>query len=270
MGLATKETASPANALNNGTDFLKTGVNHSDSIGHNTAQNIYENGDYLENNIDWHASESPWKANHILNLLNRNSVSFNTVTEVGCGAGRILQLLNKAMPEKSFTGFDISPQAADLWPRESSSSGNLRYRLEDFLNVEDCFDLLLLIDVFEHIPDYMGFLQQLSNRAQQFVFHIPLDMNSLMTVKGEHLQLRERIGHIHYFSKATALATLQDCGYKIVDWFYTKSYTLPEHERSINPLRKLLFRVNPDLTATLLGGLSMMVLAEPEHTASSQ
>ena len=261
MVLATKENPSRAHALTDKTDAHKTVGKLSESTGQNTEQTIYENGDYLENNTDWHASESPWKANHILNLLNRNSVSFNTATEVGCGAGRILQLLNQAMPDKSFTGFDISPQVADLWP--SSSSGNLNYRLEDFLTAENCFDLLLLIDVFEHVPDYMGFLQQLSTRAQKFVFHIPLDMNSLMNVKEEHLELRERIGHIHYFSKATALATLQDCGYKVTDWFYTESYALPGHERSINPLRKILFKANPDLAATLLGGLSMMVLAEP-------
>ncbi|MEL7331470.1 MAG: class I SAM-dependent methyltransferase [Cyanobacteria bacterium J06560_2] len=243
----------------------------------NTAQpasiasdNIYKNGGYLANNQNWHADDSPWKAQHILHILRRNGCSFETVTEVGCGAGKILEILQRTFSNRSFTGFDISPQAASLWP---STAGNtpsseenaesVQYRLEDFLAVEDCFDLLLLIDVFEHVPDYIGFLKQLQPRAQQFVFHIPLDMNMLMTIKNEHTELRNRIGHLHYFAKETALATLKDCGYKTVDWFYTADHELPGHERRINPLRKVLFRLNPDLAVSLLGGWSMMVLAEP-------
>lgn len=226
---------------------------------------MYENGSYLENNADWHSDESPWKAQHILSILNQNRLSFETVTEVGCGAGKILQLLKQAFPEKSFTGFDISPQVTSFW--KTVPANEVSYRLENFLETVECFDLLLLIDVFEHVPDYMGFLQQLRSRADRFVFHIPLDMNTLMTVKGEHRQLRERIGHIHYFSKDTAIATLEDCGYNIIDWFYTPSYSLPGHERSINPLRKLLFKIKPDLAVNLLGGWSMMVLAEPIKAA---
>ena len=109
----------------------------------------------------------------------------------------------------------------------------------------------------------MGFLQQLSSRAEKFVFHIPLEMNMLMIAKEEHLPLRERIGHIHYFSRESAASTLKDCGYKIVDWFYTADCELPGHERSINPLRKLIYRINPHWAVKTLGGWSMMVLAEP-------
>jgi len=225
---------------------------------------IYKNGQYLKNNANWHADEAPWKAKNIVNILRGNQCAFESVTEVGCGSGKILEALMQTYPEKSFTGFDISPQAASLWPDNCAEKSGVDYRLQDFLSVEDCFDLLLLIDVFEHVPDYMGFLKALRSRAKQFVFHIPLDMNMLMTIKGEHSNLRKRIGHIHYFAKDTALATLADCGYTTVDWFYTADHALPGHERRINPLRRLLFKVNPDLAVNLLGGWSLMVLAQPE------
>ena len=32
---------------------------------------------------------------------------------------------------------------------------------------------------------------------------------------------RQRFGHIHYFTKETALQLLIDLGYNIIDWFYT-------------------------------------------------
>ncbi|MEM9805446.1 MAG: hypothetical protein AAF959_09200 [Cyanobacteria bacterium P01_D01_bin.56] len=138
-----------------------------------------------------------------------------------------------------------------------------RYRLQDFLSVEECFDLLLLIDVFGHVPGYMVFLKRLRSRANQFVFHISLDMNMLITVKGEHPKLRKRISYIHYFAKVTELATLQDCGYKTIDWFYTGDHEILGHERLISLLRKPLFGLAPHLTVNLLGGWSMMVLAGP-------
>ncbi len=222
---------------------------------------IYQNGDYLSQNEDWHAAESPWKANHILNILENNKVSFNTLAEVGCGAGRILHELSNALPNKSFKGFDISPQAAGFW-QTLPESNRVDYALEDFLETDEQFDVLMAIDVFEHVPDYMGFLKKLSTHSKYFIFHVPLDLNMLMVAKDEHLALRNRIGHIHYFSQSTTVSTLQDCGYKVTDWFYTADCDLPGHERSINPLRKLLFKMNPDFAVKALGGWSMMVLAE--------
>lgn len=99
----------------------------------------------------------------------------------------------------------------------------------------------MAIDVFEHVPDHLGFLKQLSKRADHFVFHIPLDFNMLMLAKEEHTELRDRIGHLHYFSRVTAKDTLKSCGYQMVDWFYTADYALPGHERKINSLRKLMY-----------------------------
>lgn len=78
--------------------------------------------------------------------------------------------------------------------------------------------------------------------------------------------LRAGVGHIHYFTKDTALALLEDCGYTIVDWRYTASrLELPNQARSsrlIAPVRKVLHRLNPDLTVRVLGGYSLLVLAQ--------
>ena len=222
---------------------------------------IYKNGDYLAQNEDWHAAESPWKARNILKILQDNQIDFASLAEVGCGAGQILHELKLALPQKSFTGFDISPQAASLWANVPKSG--VDYRLADFLASNERFDVLMAIDVFEHVPDHLGFLKQLSTRANYFVFHIPLDMNMLMLAKEEHRELRDRIGHLHYFSRATAEDTLTSCGYKIADWFYTADYDLPGHERKINSLRKFIYRIRPEWAVKTLGGWSMMVLAKP-------
>jgi hypothetical protein len=79
------------------------------------------------------------------------------------------------------------------------------------------------------------------------------------------LWMRKNVGHLHYFMKDTALSTLEDTGYKILDYFYT-----PQHVDLAKTLkaqllklpRKMLFAMHPDLMVRLLGGYSLLVLAE--------
>jgi hypothetical protein len=80
------------------------------------------------------------------------------------------------------------------------------------------------------------------------------------------LETRRQLGHLHYFSKETALATLRDAGFDILDDGYTKSGvegpSLSTRGRRSGLVRRMAFRVRPDLAARLLGGYSLLVLAK--------
>ncbi|WP_428482771.1 class I SAM-dependent methyltransferase [Pyruvatibacter mobilis] len=224
---------------------------------------IYSDGSYLNENPDWHVSASDWKAQQIIRLLEKNDIAFRTAVEVGCGAGHVLLHLSEYFPGAKFEGFEISLDARKLWPKTSE---NRSYRLEDFTSSSGSYDLLLLIDVFEHVDDYLGFLRTIGDRSTHFVFHIPLDMNVQMLVRDRHTHLRKSIGHLHYFSKSSALETLDYAGYRLEDYFYTAgaleapgdNWTFKRH--AMNVLRKMMFKLLPDLTVRLLGGYSLMVL----------
>ena len=139
---------------------------------------------------------------------------------------------------------------------------------EDFLSQERNFDVLLLIDVVEHIEDYMGFLRSVRKRATFFVFHIPLELSAQQLIRDIQLHTRATYGHIHYFSKATALATLVDTGFHVLDYFYTnanKQYASIHSDlrmKMVNMVRDVLFSFSPDLTVKLLGGYELMILAK--------
>lgn len=229
---------------------------------------IYTTGKYLQKNPTWHAEDAPWKANHIINIIERNQISFVNLAEVGCGSGAILgQLRDQKYGGRKLVGFDISPDAEKFWPRYASES--VTFVRADFLKCAETYDLILMIDVFEHVPDYIGFLASLNDRARYFVFHIPLDMHAQGVVRETQIRARELRGHIHYFSKATALATLKDCGYDVIDWFYTatalelQSAALGPQTHVVNFFRRLLYPIAPNFAVNLLGGYSMMVLARP-------
>ena len=78
------------------------------------------------------------------------------------------------------------------------------------------------------------------------------------------MNTRKQFGHLHYFTKDTALATLTDCGYDIIDSVFTAVGA--ERGRGLKSLiakwpRRILAALNQNLAARLLGGHSLLVLA---------
>lgn len=228
-------------------------------------KNIYsdENSEYLSNNPGWHAEDSPWKAKNILKILNNNSINPKSVTEVGCGAGEILNQLHLSMPnDVRFVGHDISTDAIKI--ANGRRKDRLEFRQVDFLETNDSYDLLLMIDVFEHIENYIGFLRVCRSRAKNAIFHIPLDITVDAVLRNKFMSGRTFVGHLHYFTKETALATLRDSGYEIVDYFYTPApVELPRFRSTWSYLpSNILYKISRDLTVKLFSGFSLMVLTK--------
>lgn len=225
---------------------------------------IYKDGTYLEKNSTWHVEDSPWKANQITKLLLRNQITPETIGEVGCGAGEILKQLSSKFQSSDFYGYELSPQAYELC--KTRESDNVRYKNEDLIEDDVFFDVLLCIDVFEHVEDYIGFIKAIKSKATFKVFHIPLDISVQSVLRGGMMTARASVGHLHYFTPQTAIATLTDSGYCIVDNFFTTSFNeLPSQsiKSKIAKLpRKILYAISPNLMIKILGGCSLIVLAK--------
>lgn len=230
------------------------------------ATSVYTNGEYLAHNPGWHVEDSQWKAERILEMLGRHRLAPRTVCEVGCGAGEILVQLQKSLPDDcELWGYDVSPQAYELaLPR---ANARLHFRLGDALDDRSArFDLILLIDLIEHLEDFYGFLRAVRPLSEYKILHVPLDLSAYSVLRSYPiLDLRAKAGHIHYFTKDLALAALRDAGYELVDWFYPRcSLRLrgkPPRQKLLALLRAGLYKLHPDFTVRLLGGRSLMVLA---------
>jgi hypothetical protein len=229
-------------------------------------ETIYQTGEYVEKNPTYHVEDSAWKAGQVLKLIEKYSLAPRTVCEVGCGAGEILRQLQSRLPaDTQFCGYEISPQAFALC-RERANE-RLHFFCEDLIACDSTpFDLLLCLDVFEHVEDYFGFLRGLRGKATHKIFHIPLDLSVQWVWRSGPIMLeREQAGHLHYFTRETALATLRDAGYDVVDWFYTAGAIA--NPRSVKARlaswpRRLLSTLNQDLVVRVLGGYSLLVLAK--------
>jgi cyclopropane fatty-acyl-phospholipid synthase-like methyltransferase len=228
-------------------------------------QSIYVDGGYLKKNPLWHMDEAPFKIKQILRMIRKNHLQPKTICEVGCGSGEVLKLLQPEMDDTCrFWGYDISPQALEMC--KSRANERIQFKLADFSREETpFFDLLLVLDVIEHLDDYFGFLHGIQPKGDLKMFHIPLDLSvQALARRRGLLQRRESFGHIQYFTKETALETLKDAGYELLDYFYTPrciELTTYPIQKVLRLPRRMCFALHEDWTVRFLGGYSLMVLA---------
>lgn len=226
-------------------------------------EDIYTGHTYLEHNPGWHEEDAPFKAGKIAYLLKKNNISFKTVCEVGCGSGEILVQLAKEFKVKTWTGYDISPDAIRI--AKSKETANIHFDLKDITQKEDksSFDLMLVIDVLEHLNDYFSFIDQIQSKAEFFLFHIPLDM-CLWSLFREQILIesKQRVGHIHNFTEDFILSILRDHGFQDLDCIYTEPLFKPVKlkHKLVSFVRKSLFKIAPKFTTKTLGGYSILIL----------
>lgn len=223
----------------------------------------YTGGDYLAENPTWHEEDAPWKAKHIDAILKRNGLKPKSLCEVGCGTGAIIEILARSYPGMEVEGFEIAPAAYER--SLSRVVPNLRFNLGSPFGGEKRFDLCMAIDVVEHVENPFDFIRSMKAMSDWQVFHIPLDMNALATARGwVIMEARDKIGHLHYFTRDTALAMLRECGLDVVDSFYTP-WAIDQADKTWKKRlaawpRRIAFSLAPDFTVRAIGGWSLMVL----------
>lgn len=232
-------------------------------------EDMYTDGTYLELHPTWQAEDSPWKASQIDTLLKRNNIQPQTICEVGCGAGEILVQLSELLPDSTqFTGYEISPQAVEL--AQSRVRDNISFYLADLLEEPTApFDLVLCIDVIEHVEDYYGFIRKLRTKGTYKIFHIPLDLSARAMFSTKHLlERRASVGHIHYYTPETALAALRDTGYTVLDYMVRvkgidKKVKNPSYKTHVSVLgRRIVGKFDRGAAARIFGGGSIYILAQ--------
>jgi cyclopropane fatty-acyl-phospholipid synthase-like methyltransferase len=228
--------------------------------------NIYQDGTYLERFPDWLEQDSPFKAKQVIKMIKKNDLKPSSICEVGCGAGEILNQLSDNLPaDISFVGYDISQNAFEISSKKSKE--NLNFYLKDFTHEKNIsYDIVMVMDVVEHVEDCYGFLREIREKGKFYIFHIPLDLSVLTVLRSKLIENRDMSGHIHYFTKETALASVKETGYKIIDYFYTGMRVEMSNRgwraKLLKLPRKLLFSMSEDLTVRILGGYSLLVLAK--------
>lgn len=230
-------------------------------------ENIYtdENATYLQHNPDWHISDSAWKAMQIIRMLQNHRFPVNKICEVGCGAGEILnQLYQKLDKQINFYGYEIAPPAFNLC--KTREKERLAYFNQNPFESGDHFDLLLAMDVLEHVEDNYSFIKNCGKIAKYKLYHIPLELSVISIWRNMPIKAYNNNGHLHFYTKDTALAMLKQAGQRIIDYKYTAgALEAPKRKwrtKILRVPRRALYDFDKDFCVRFFGGFSLLVLTE--------
>lgn len=230
---------------------------------------MYASGDYLKNHPSWDIEDSPWKATKIVEILEEKNIMPTSICEIGCGAGYVMAELRKSYPQSDLFGYDIAEDASKFWSNHQPL--NIEFKIGDFFVLNQRkYDVILLLDVIEHLPDPLNFLSNLHGQAKYYVFHIPLDLSALTVfVEKSILEGRRINGHIHYYTKNIALSLLNESGYKILECKYSgAAFNAPRRTwktKLASVPRYLAYALNKDWGVRALGGETLWVLAKSKE-----
>jgi len=225
-----------------------------------------ENENTLLRNRHWVEEDSPWKAEKIFQILENNAVNPKSICEIGCGEGSVLvNLAHFFNQDVKFIGYETIKEDFNICKQKEEN--NIQFYHADLLKVDAYYDVVMAINVFTHVRDYLGFLSRLRQKGEFKVFYIPLQITLYTVLRSRYIQKKEFMrSHLHHFNKDTALGTLKGTGYQIIDYFYVSRYLdnpiLNIKDIFYNLPRKLLSSLNENLAAKILGGFWLMVLTK--------
>lgn len=199
---------------------------------------------------------------HCSSLLKGQEIK--TVLEIGCGYGGNLDALNKYITVEYALGVDFSKSAID-YAKLNFTSSNLHFYQTTTLDIETTvkeiqqiypnkFDLVILVDLLEHIPKVEHFLKTLSPLGEFFLVKLPLENNLLENYiypKKTYPSINHPNGHLREFDVDNVNQFVTHNGFAPIEaqYYATKlNYLFPKQCIPKKPLSKMVYFSSMALT----------------------
>jgi ubiquinone/menaquinone biosynthesis C-methylase UbiE len=172
---------------------------------------------YSDKAMEWRSVGAADKVNNIATMISSVNRPIESVLEVGCGTGRVLQQLASRHIGATFTGVDIGANRSSEIDEAASKA---KIALLDYdgkrLPFEDAsFDLVYATHVLEHVTDERGFLLELGRVARQYVYvEVPCELH--FRTSYEALQSSLLIGHINSYTFRSFTLKLETSGLRVI------------------------------------------------------
>jgi len=217
---------------------------------------IYSDGTYISSNPSLHAEDSAYKMSYVVKLLEKVSLNRSQINilDIGGGAG----LLGKFVCEWFVNrGYTVSAHALDLSEEmlELQKTNNPHIEktfIGDIAQLgEEVFDLVLMIDVIEHIENCEQFAHNLNKYTKYIIYNIPIEINFFdslrnIAMRNRYYQIQtESLGHIHFFSSQTAALFVKH-HHKVIKKFfagYASHFLLSSYPDYICQRKKLIRKI---------------------------
>ncbi len=148
------------------------------------------------------------------------------VLEVGCGSGATLSIIKSKFPDSITVGIELSERAAEVASKRVDVVRNLDIERNESRSTLGQFDLILLLDVLEHLKDPWATLNCLvkDNLCARgtVITSIPNARNHSLVVqllRGEFEYKESGVldkTHLRFFTKKSMIRLIEEAGLKVV------------------------------------------------------
>lgn len=148
-------------------------------------------------------------------------LNFESVLDVGCGQGSLLQELQAEFPRIKPYGIDLSASAVEL-ARRRVPAGRFRVMNITEKSFEEKYDLVICSEVLEHILDDITALQNLRRMTRRYLL--------ISTPQGRMRRFEKQYGHVRNYAPGELVKKLEGEGFMILsvlEWgfpFYSPLY----------------------------------------------
>jgi len=137
--------------------------------------------EYFEKNRNWHSEDSRKKSFYTDLLFKKiKQGKIETIFDIACGNGLVLLSFVKNKNFKKVLGIDISQKVIEM-AKQNDTEKQVEWKVADIFQEDlEKFDLVLALDIVEHIDD-KKFLEKIKNNGKYFIFKVPIEENFLNT-----------------------------------------------------------------------------------------
>ena len=116
-----------------------------------------------------------WKIKYLSRVI-PDGTEINSILEVGCATGDLLANFPSGAALTSRTGLDISDKNIAEAKSRYPGINFISIPFEEFVKQEErVFDVVILSDILEHVPDDAGMLRLAGENARYVLLNLPLE-----------------------------------------------------------------------------------------------
>jgi len=189
-----------------------------------------------------------WKVRKLVQLL-PDSFKAGNILEIGCAFGILLNNIADRLHLQKRLGIDISgnniEEAKKFFPECNFFHGTLeefiRIIPDEILNHK--YDLVVLSDIVEHIPDDRGFMKTVKEMSIYVLLNLPLEKS--FNTRNRQYGEQDPSGHLRCYDERDAIKLVTDAGFEVVTSFTEIGFFDKSFYRMYTRNRKARVRLKP-------------------------
>jgi SAM-dependent methyltransferase len=159
----------------------------------------------------WQAVCAVDKASHIEYMVAGLRPPMDSVLDVGCGNGAVLQQLAEKKIGNHFAGLEVGTELSQHCREDLHIHG---FDGRTIPYEDKSFDLVYATHVLEHVTDERGFLKELRRVSRRYVYvEVPCELHLRSSRRA--LQRTLNIGHINAYTSESFALTLETSGLRV-------------------------------------------------------